>query len=151
MAQIVVPIVKTIIVPKNSCRVVNHCNKTAEIGITTAITSMNPVAIHCTVGKEIWNSFINVVRAIFNNVSFKTAKKAPMINDSMIGKTFTLGSSAKNSYFFGSCESVIQTALPLHLFFLVRIKKEGPFISNYTNIPYDCLHVYGEIHEYKNV
>src|SRR5690625_353970 len=106
-AQIVVPIVNIIIVPKNNFLVVNHCNNIADIGITTAMTNMKPVAIHCTVGKVILNSFINVVSAIFNNVSFNTAKKVPIIKESMIGMTFTLGSSAKNSYFFGSFSSFI--------------------------------------------
>src|SRR5690606_10478075 len=91
--------VKIIIVPKNNCLVVNHCSNKAETGITIPITSMKPVAIHCTVGNVILNSAINVVSAIFNNVSFNIAKKAPMINESIIGNTFTFGSSAKNSYF----------------------------------------------------
>src|SRR5699024_9406720 len=96
------PKVKTVIVPKNNCLVVKHCNRTEEIGMTIAITSINPVAIHCTAGNEISNSFIKVVSAILSNVSFKIAKKAPIMRESIIGKTFVFGSSAKNSYFFGS-------------------------------------------------
>src|SRR5699024_9091621 len=114
-AQMAVPIVKIVIVPKNNCLVVNHCNKTAEIGITIAITSIKPVAIHCTAGNEISNSFINVVNAIFSNVSFKIAKKVPIISESIIGKTFAFGSSAKNSYFFGSCGSVILESFPSYI------------------------------------
>src|SRR5699024_10213781 len=48
LAQMSVPIVKTVMVAKNICLVVNHCKKTADIGTTIPITSINPVAIHCT-------------------------------------------------------------------------------------------------------
>src|SRR5699024_6720661 len=85
IAQIIVPIVNTVIVPKNICLVVNHCNNNSDIVITIPITNVNPVAIHCAVDTEIINSYINVVSAIFNNVSFKKAKNAPMINESIIG------------------------------------------------------------------
>src|SRR5699024_3211511 len=99
MALIVVPIVKKVITPINNCLVVNHCTNNADIGITIPITSMKPVAIHYTVGNVILNSCINVVKAIFSNVSFNTAKKAPMISEIIIGSVLTLGSSAKYSYF----------------------------------------------------
>src|SRR5690625_5202503 len=97
-AQIIVPNVKIVIVAKNICRVVNHCNKTADAGMTIPIMSMNPVAIHCTSVTVISNSIINVVNAIFNSVSFNMAKNAPIMSDIIIGFTFAFGSSAKNSY-----------------------------------------------------
>src|SRR5699024_12419651 len=98
MALIVVPIVKKVITPINNCFVVNHCTNNADIGITIPITSMKPVAIHCTVGNVILNCCINVVTAIYSNVSFNTAKKAPMISETMIGSVSTLGSSSNYSY-----------------------------------------------------
>src|SRR5699024_12077683 len=95
-AQIVVPMIKIIITPKKSCLVVNHWTSGADIGITQPITSMKPVAIHWTVGKVTLNSSIKVIKAILSKVSFKMAKKAPMIKLTIIGKVFTFGSSAKN-------------------------------------------------------
>src|SRR5699024_4263642 len=99
MALIVVPIVKKVITPINNCLVVNHCTNNADIGITIPITSMKPVAIHCTVGNVILNSCINVVKAIFSNDSFNTAKTALMFSEIIIGIVLTLVSSAKYSYF----------------------------------------------------
>src|SRR5699024_2342210 len=107
MALIVVPIVTKVITPINNCLVVNNCTNNADIGITIHITSMKPLAILCTVGNVILNSWINVVKAIFNNVSFNLAKKAPMISEIIIGSVFTLGSSAKYSYFFVLLLSII--------------------------------------------
>src|SRR5699024_12292664 len=100
MALIVVPIVKKVITPINNCLVVNPCTNNADIGITIPITSMKPVAIHCTVGNVILNSCINVVKAIFSNVSFNTAKKAQMISEIIIGSVLILGSSTMYSNFF---------------------------------------------------
>src|SRR5699024_90193 len=108
IAQIIVPIVNTVIVPKNICLVVNHCNNNADIGITIPITNINPVAIHCAVDTDILNSFINVVSAMFNNVSVKMAKNATMIYESIVGMIFPFGSSAKNSYFILVVSSVIK-------------------------------------------
>src|SRR5699024_12498526 len=88
-----------VITPINNCLVVNHCTNNTDIGITIPITSMKPVAIHCTVGIVILNYCINVVKAIFINVSFNTAKKAPMISEIIIGIVLTLGSYVKYSYF----------------------------------------------------
>ena len=99
-AQITVPRVKMVIVLKNNCLVVNHCNNNAEIGATIPIININPVVIHCTVGKVISNSFIKDVRAIFNNVSFNIAKKAPIISDNIMGNVLKFGSSARYSYFW---------------------------------------------------
>src|SRR5699024_7073678 len=107
-AQIIVPTVKIVIVPINICLVVNHCNNNADIGITIPITSMNPVAIHWTVVNEIPNSAFKVVIAMFNNVSFKIAKNAPIISDNIIGITFLFGSSAKYSYLFFFIKSPFQ-------------------------------------------
>src|SRR5699024_1050975 len=108
IAQIIVAIVNTVIVHKHICLVGNHCNNNADIGITIPITNISPVAIHCAVDTDILNSFINVVSAMFNNVSFKMAKNAPMINESIIGMIFPFGSSAKNSYFLLFVSSVIK-------------------------------------------
>src|SRR5699024_7768889 len=91
-----------------TCALPIYCNNNADIGITIPITNINPVAIHCAVDTDILNSFINVVSAIFNNVSFKMAKNAPMINESIIGMIFPFGSSAKNSYFLLFVSSVIK-------------------------------------------
>src|SRR5699024_2541308 len=113
IAQMAVPIVNTIIVARNNCLVVNHCNKIAEIGTIIPIINMNPVAIHWTCATVIWNSFINVVNAIFNNVSFKTAKKAPIMSETIIGITFASGSSTKNSYLF---QSILPSALTWNRF-----------------------------------
>src|SRR5699024_7873098 len=107
MALIVVPIVKKVITPINNCLVVNHCTNNADIGITIPITSMKPVAIHCTVGNVILYSCINVVKAIFSYVSCTTEKKAPMISEIIICCFFTLGSSAKYSYFLVLLLSII--------------------------------------------
>src|SRR5699024_9259591 len=108
IAQIIVPIVNTVIVPINIGLVLNHCNSNADIGITISITNIIPVAIHCAVVTDILISFINVVIAMFNNVSFKMAKNAPIINESIIGMIFPFGSSAKNSYFLLFVSSVIK-------------------------------------------
>src|SRR5699024_2451365 len=99
MALIVVPIVKKVITPINNCLVVNHCTNNADIGITIPITSMKPVAIHCTVGNVILNSCINVVNELFSNVLFNTVKEIQLISEISICSVLTLGSSAKYSYF----------------------------------------------------
>src|SRR5699024_9969760 len=119
-AHTTVPIVKTVIVPKNNCLVVNHCNKTAEIGMTIAITSINPVAIHCTAGNEISNSFIKVVSAILSHVSLKIAKKTPIMKESIIGKTYVFRYSAQKSYFVASYRAAI-----IALFISSRSKRVG--------------------------
>src|SRR5699024_9949398 len=110
IAQMAVPTVNMIIVPRNSCLVVNHWISRAETGMTMPMTSMKPVAIHRTVGSVISNSCIRVVSAIFNSVSFRMAKNAPMISDSMIGSVFTFWFSDKYSYvvvFFISVSSFL--------------------------------------------
>lgn len=56
IAQMMVPMVNMIIVPRNSCLVVNHCSNRADAGITIPIININPVAIYCTVGNETPNS-----------------------------------------------------------------------------------------------
>src|SRR5699024_4918485 len=108
IAQIIVPIVNTVIVPKNICLVVNHCNNNADIGITIPITNINHVAIQCAVDPDILNSFITALSARYNNVTCKMAKNAQMINESIIGMIFSFASSAKNSYFLLFVSSVIK-------------------------------------------
>src|SRR5699024_3921365 len=85
IAQMAVLIVIIVIVQLISCLVVNHMIRMPETGMTMYMTSMKPVAIHCTVGSVMSNSCIRVVSAIFNCVSFRLGKNAPMISDSMIG------------------------------------------------------------------
>src|SRR5699024_3593187 len=106
IALIVVPIVKITMTLKNNCLVVNPCTNKAEIVMTIPLTSMTPITIHGTVCNVMSISVINVVKAIFINVSFNTTKDAPIMSESIIGNVFTLGSSAKYSYFFVDVSSI---------------------------------------------
>src|SRR5690554_4772483 len=95
------------------------------------MTSIKPVVIHCTVGKLILNSCINVVSATLSNVSFKMAKKAPINKDNIIGTTLTLGSSIKNSNFSLSLDIKISLfQISIFLRKLIYLKSIGfPFGS----------------------
>src|SRR5699024_2063041 len=67
------------------------------------------VAIHRTVSNVILNSCFHVLKAIFSNVSFNTAKRTAMISKVIIGSVFTLETSAKYSYFLFLLLSIITT------------------------------------------
>ncbi|CAM5700737.1 hypothetical protein LSPH24S_02125 [Lysinibacillus sphaericus] len=74
---IIVPIVKIDIAVINKCLFLKRVTKNADAGTKIPLTSIYPVASHCTFAYVIPKSFMIVGNATFNNVLLRKATKAP--------------------------------------------------------------------------